>query len=1201
MTPEILVQTVPVGPRQTALKEQWFAVIVAAMWQGEAPPPGGWGDLDQMLLPWRWTPAHASPYKWSTTTPIGARARLTGNPDWVDLTVTMAPTESARSPALAISSTDVEAWIQTPVHTYYTVKRGAKRAGKELLDRQVIALATSWGAIPEMLRLLHYCRIALPEGHTDDNVEKLTFFPQFELEIPPTTLPDSETDWKYLDGAQREVATLRAAVLSVTVPSDKKTPITFDGEPVGGPQRELDFGSYWFKAEPLPAPPPGFDELHSVMDDTKLPAREEKSIPQALSLRVLDAAHAVETQGADPWTKVAGVGLLLRRGNDAAQPWLCMNGARLTTPNALDVLRGPHLAPLPLLLRGRTDKQGQDVFERDLLVEYAQAPLFAEHLLPTAPEHVGKVHEGSTIDGEELAPGTKYERSYVLKQNVRVDGDNEGNRLLLHRLVYGTTYDAAVFLADIGGGLPRELAGDLPWVLTAEAFAPNASAICTGIPYLRRVGIGHAEIVPALPISLRQAHPSKIPAAAACWPAVPEGVQPLYFAIGGQASTASTADATLGGRAPIILPSDGTFDFEVRPPATSREVCERWAQDGVALRAVLNDAAAQGEDDIPSLDDPATDCLVLEVEEGSLVTKPGIPEEPPTREWVWASRSVALIAHAPVNGRSPFVRMQLTVGANYNIHGSRITVPSPSDVSRIVRVSVYVALRDGAKERFEVYVPMNGKPPQAYLNEWTTMKAGKAVLPPERFVVELASTSLPTIDALRTAFAVRKAGRTLTLMLMPDAASAAQARAFAALDRVEIDRLEWIYQGVPRPRPATAGAVWPPKIPDDALRAWELESLRDISAVDIMTIPTVEVEHRNLFDGRASRIAIDDYEKDLSGRYMKYRLRAFSRYAGLAKDYPAYLSHQRPLETAPGAPNEANAAGWARAYVAYEGPPPVRPSILATIPLTDSPMKGRGDLPCPLLLVLDQPPFTGGIDEEITCEVLQYGRDPILSADSVDPEFEALTLEVEGPYGHSRDTDAQRPLYTLGSYIVYPPKLTSAAAWDMAQLRFRRTHQSLGKADEAARSSEWTDPRWVQFLPQRSFGGDLAAIFDEARRVLTVALTFSAAPEPEVHFEYLFLVTQRIVDYRGRNDMEEIVDIVPASRQPGDPVTFVHEFDAPLPQRQYSVRLCEVQLATDETLPRDIRASLLDGSKDAKDAGFRLTRISPAIEVAVTT
>ena len=186
-----------------------------------------------------------------------------------------------------------------------------------------------------------------------------------------------------------------------------------------------------------------------------------------------------------------------------------------------------------------------------------------------------------------------------------------------------------------------------------------------------------------------------------------------------------------------------------------------------------------------------------------------------------------------------------------------------------------------------------------------------------------------------------------------------------------------------------------------------------------------------------------------------------------------------------------------------------------------------------------------------------------------EPGAESLGLVVLGPYGHSRDAGARRP---LGSRVL--PRLPARKGERLGhgqEIRFRRAHRFPWEAAAApARTSAWTDPGWVQFLPPRSFGGELLASLDDSETSLTVTLTREEGGSGgglERRFRYLVLLTTLVADYRGR-PVEQFVLLQAIDRyedprlSPNRTVSFVAHLTAALPDASYQIRLCEVQLAT---------------------------------------
>jgi hypothetical protein len=1197
VTVHILVEVVPVGPRKARLADQAFAIILSSAWEGDLPPDPD--QLDATLLPWRWEePAPPRRFVWPASRPLGGYRVQAGTHDRAAPIVDPTP----RTPLLHDPSVlDPRAWIRARVAEQYVVGRAPPETSdpklrKETLYSQLGTLATNWGAVPEHLRLVRYFNFP---AQADDAVgSQLLAFPALRfcdesgsegavLELFPEADQPESAIYHYKQAPDGDLVAV-LEIRRVEVSRDEATGLLrYDGEPLLAPDRKgLNFASYWFFAEPEPVPPPSTDVSKNGMGADVEPGHaSNKAVPHPLVLNLLAPEQTGELP-VDPWHKVAGVGFLLRRAG--ATSWSCLNGAWLED-RALSgsgrVLATPMVAPLPLLLRGKDPANGSsDVqYVRDSKVSYDQLPLFAR---PSTLAGESFSDPNNTQDFEQNL--TLRDPTYALTQVRAGDGDD---RLLLERLIYGESYEAAVFLTDIAGGLPEQLGVPRPWTLAEGAFTPEAAYVTGRIAYLRRVGIGHAEIAAG-----RLSQDSDANADIARWPTVPTGVVPLAQAILAEPSSADGAPRDHGAKAPIVLRDDGTladgrtFSFWVRPPAVSREVAERWARTQAELRATLANAFAQGG--VPSLDDPATDGCVLELHQWDLALG----------KWVLVDTKA--YTFAPVSGRSDFSEFKVSVKSSAALTEAGVDVRVPGPASTLFQVSVYVAVRSDAVERFEVYGTGDDKQP--YLELWHETKAGKLVLAPERFVIEVASRELPNAHELASAFRLDRDERRVVLALDPALVADANRRPrLLAIERVEVGRLEWVYAGEPRPWPSDVAAGWPSGTNPSE---WERDALATLDERDVVQVPAQQVAHREIAAGRRSPVAFDDYSSDPRSRYLKYRLRGFSRYSGFYGG--------APIETAPSPAEGPHQQGWCRTYLRYGGSRPSKPLIRALLPLTDAPLVNAQDPAAPLLVVIEEPPFTEGIAEELDCRVgggrfPEAGRDPIVWAQSqpwqVPPDAEGIALRIEGPYGHTRDTGASRPFYTLGSYLVYAPE--NARGWDLAKVAFRRTQRSPWESSAPPEhASEWTEPTWIQFLPPRTFGGSLTAALSVDGKQVEVRLDrgqdLPGTPSaPASQFRYLLLVTHQIKDYRGRNREAflalEVADFSSDPRLASERIVkFKINLDEPVGNREVKVRLCEVQLATDAELSGDPALGLIklpDSGGPLLEAEYRLTRISAAL------
>ena len=157
---QVLVRVVPVGPRRATLAEQTFALFLSAAWNGDLPADPT-DSISRCSHGTGSVQARQGPFNGQM---IGHFSDASGRRCVSRLR--RSPAGEVRSPALAVPPIDLKTWVRTPVSSSYAVRvpKGPDEKGKEPLVRQLDALATSWGAIADSLKLVRYFRVELPPG-----------------------------------------------------------------------------------------------------------------------------------------------------------------------------------------------------------------------------------------------------------------------------------------------------------------------------------------------------------------------------------------------------------------------------------------------------------------------------------------------------------------------------------------------------------------------------------------------------------------------------------------------------------------------------------------------------------------------------------------------------------------------------------------------------------------------------------------------------------------------------------------------------------------------------------------------------------------------------------------------------------------------------------------------------------------------------
>ncbi len=587
-------------------------------------------------------------------------------------------------------------------------------------------------------------------------------------------------------------------------------------------------------------------------------------------------------------------------------------------------------------------------------------------------------------------------------------------------------------------------------------------------------------------------------------------------------------DSERGPRAPLVLKEGETFDFALRPPAVAPEVAERWAKTEPMLRDVLTQWLAHG---VQALDDPAVSGCLLELEE----------LDPATQQWTL--RASQHMTFQRVRGRSEWRTLRLEQGAAWSVDG-RIRVPKADAAPRIARLKAYVTLEEGAADRFEA----------GYLS--VEQRGTHEVLAPECFIIELATPAVAHA-LLEQAVSARPLARQVTIDVHPR--TAAEGVALSVFHRFTVDRQAWYYDGLPRP--ALDGLEW---------RAAAFAKARE---QDALALPVKATSPRKLLRGDPITIAIDPFDQDLNSWYLRYRVRGISRYAALYAD------------DAPPSPR------WLPTELEYAGPAPARPLIRALVPLTQSDQDDTAA--SPVLALIDQVPFAGGVTEELQCRLFgetdpEAGPDPIVSGARRPASFGPIS--VDGPYGHTRDTDALRATYLRGSYVLRAPE--GMPPWGMAKIQCRRVHRAPWQT--LVKESGWTDPQWVQFLPRRGFNGARGQHLSEASLTIDVPKK-ELTTEVGSPFRLAALITSDVFDCRGRPSeaFEAFILLDPPSMS-GEIARFEVRHR---PMRgSIGVRLCELQVVPGQTLAGWTIQQLIPD--DGTEPPCRITRISDPIAIA---
>jgi hypothetical protein len=972
----------------------------------------------------------------------------------------------------------------------------------------------------------------------------------------------------------------------------------------------------------------------------------------------------------DPWQNIAGVGVVVRdtTADVTGARWRFVSTAMLSSRSGLTLFeREPALVPVRIPYR-----EGL----RFPFITYDHRSLVAES--PLSPAVSGSFDVKGRMDSVLGRDDQKalYRYDPVLagtpEEKARLDGS------LLTRLVFGHTYEMAAFVIDAAGGLPDTLtaraSGDpahVPWILATDWDVPrDLGKVIVPFTYRRRVGVGHPRVA-----ALSEKKEGWI---SVDWPAIPADVHPLASElVPDQPARVGPSDPGRHGRPPLLLhPEQRDLTIGVKPPTVDIEVLDRWLDSANEVRARRGEHLARIQKRQPgsealrdtdlAFDDPAVTHLAIKIEwwDFSQPTKGGWTSN---GDAAWGVVKLADRAKGADGWINLVVAMQPDAAAGpsdwkaawtIGVNGASVAITAPANAegALIGRVSVHALVPLLSAARFDSLAFPEPKTPDPAAPDATApdakapdfdlldteaegtcpaqIKRDFRILKPQQFHVEVASAAFPTEVELLAAFSVESnplARRVEARLAYP---AGGKAGGFRNITRCEILKQPWRWQGRPLPQwPGIASASGAQGATAREIEDWELaafaglDDLFDTEPVNIGYVPLQSVNAP-----RSEGIYTDDWShKPPISRYVRYALRAHSRYAGL------FPQRRQPTTTRT---NESRSISWQSAFLRYAGPTPSLPVIRAIVPLTEPADSARGlDVVAPLLVVLDEQAFDRcGVTEALECQImaeetsvyvkpppdpeidqkthLQYGHDPIIDT-AVDPRIfdrsAPVSMPVDGPFGYTFDTDARQPRFVASSYLIRPPEINGVRAWDFAKVRFRRLAEgpTRGAAPDAsprpadADAKLWTRPLWIQLPPSRRF--NLAWKEVAVRQVsdrIEIATPSGERGDLSDHtarFAHYVLVTAAVRDFRGSAGHERYIEIALArvGGQDSSVLLTSEPLANPGSGEQRWIRIVEVQIGHNVVPPSvsdEFWRQLLD-AESGEDAKYRITRVSPRLEL----
>jgi hypothetical protein len=783
-------------------------------------------------------------------------------------------------------------------------------------------------------------------------------------------------------------------------------------------------------------------------------------------------------------------------------------------------------------------------------IAYNQSPLIA-------PNPLGRTHNTRISAANIGGPGALYE--YRVERNV--------DAFKLPRLRFGDTYQYGCYVTDIAGGLPKALSGDLPWTFDPE-FRNRDLDLDQGVmeTYWRRVGVGEIRVMAPEGDGAVQALDI---------PPVPDNVHPLWSEIWPRIACERHPDTrdcdsneTGDERKPELSPplimlyhepiqaarvlSDRhperasetyvrkEFRFTVRPPGVDIDTYERWWTDEhkEALRTLRRAYQLAVDQEVKTdaivLDDPAVTHLEVSVHKIDFDT-------------LKDSEKVTDCLRVPLNRTKPVTEIGNESREIVLALGDDTAIKSENDGIHVQMVyadnspSLYrLAITPCVSKKF-VEGPGTEVEARFSASFFKDMSKdsddGLLRLLPFELLVEVPSFAMPgEFDLhhwLRVGF---KDFDTVTLRLA-DAGSSPKIRNISAL---EVLKQDWWWQGRPLPTmPHPEDDFWsvprssslPELDTDPCILDWEIGAFAevdDIADVTLRSMPLYWTQHVREEDEPAA-FYVERPGSDLRARYTRYSICAVSRYRGIWHELGG-TEHYRvqAKQQAPGTGDSFKGPGWRRCFLPNRMPPPVKPLLLAMLPLTApwpdfkerAPQEGAccpvGILEplCPTppenrkvhsgyLVVVEGAAFDEcGITETMECRVevatvhmqdgtphfglYEMGPDPVLSTDRAPANRDILNAEgersatpepiktaLQGPFGYTFDMDARRAKFNASAWYL-PPFESESDMWEMrpfVKVSLRRKRWAGDDADDD-QDHLWTNGAWIQFNTGNNFGLD---------------------------------------------------------------------------------------------------------------------------------
>jgi hypothetical protein len=446
---------------------------------------------------------------------------------------------------------------------------------------------------------------------------------------------------------------------------------------------------------------------------------------------------------------------------------------------------------------------------------------------------------------------------------------------------------------------------------------------------------------------------------------------------------------------------------------------------------------------------------------------------------------------------------------------------------------------------------------------------------PFQIMIEVATEELPANDLLFNRFACNYDPKEYALVAQATAANAAE---FQHLYRMEVVRQVWRWKG--REVPAHPALETAPAL---TTSAWEALEIGEVAESDHIFYPMDQMRNDRgekipSFRYR-EQLGGDNKQGDRRGLHYRFGVRAYSRYEGWLPDANASVLGSASAATA-GPLGVDPGTIWYPKFVPSRPKTPIpAPKVRLIFPLTEGYEGSFAGSPG-MLLVLDEPWYeVGGLGEKlaVTMELTadpnndpkdnkifyyEAGPDPIyapqpgdtvkaLSPQAADTKPSPLdpshvdfgakaefpSERIRGPVGHTVKPGNVSPLFTASSFLIPAPAITGRQdlRWYFCKLKLQRLVQLDKNGTQLA--SGFTDPYWVQFLPEFSVYDGLPDLSGVRVRMIdgtnaeligrnNVRQIPRPTPTPGNSTLLYLLLTRRVFDIIGRPDQEVFVGIL---------------------------------------------------------------------------